>query len=42
MILMEKLTRRRWRDIVYPDHPHEKYKGTTDYLIDRLKSKATK
>ena len=25
--------------IVYPGHPHEKYKGSTDFLIDRLRVK---
>ena len=40
MILMEKLKEAKVEGIlVYPGHPHEKYKNSTDYLIDRLKAK---
>lgn len=40
MILMEKLKEAKVEGIlVYPGHPHEKYRNSTDYLIDRLKSK---
>ena len=40
MILMEKLKSAGVDAIlVYPDHPHEKYKTSADYLIDRLKAK---
>jgi acetyl esterase/lipase len=38
MILMEKLKAAGVEAIlVYPGHPHEKYKTSADYLIDRLK-----
>ena len=40
MILMEKLKEAKVEGIItYPGHPHEKYKNSTDYLIDRLKPK---
>ena len=40
MILMEKLEKEGVEGvIVYPDHPHEKYKTSADYLIDMLKAK---
>lgn len=40
MILMEKLKAEGVEGIlVYPGHPHEKYKVSADYLIDRLKAK---
>ncbi|HET6576178.1 MAG TPA: alpha/beta hydrolase [Fimbriiglobus sp.] len=40
MILMEKLKEVGVEGIiVYPGHPHEKYKTSADYLIDRLKAK---
>jgi acetyl esterase/lipase len=40
MILMEKLKAAGVEAIlVYPEHPHEKYKTSADYLIDRLKAK---
>ena len=40
MILMEKLKAAGVEAIlVYPGHPHEKYKTSADYLIDRLKAK---
>jgi acetyl esterase/lipase len=40
MILMEKLkTAGTDAILVYPGHPHEKYRNSTDYLIDRLKAK---
>ena len=40
MILMEKLKSAGVDAIlVYPDHPHEKYKTSADYLMDRLKAK---
>lgn len=40
MILMEKLKEKGVEGIlVYPGHPHEKYKTSADYLIDRLKAK---
>jgi acetyl esterase/lipase len=39
MILLEKLNDAKIEGIiVYPGHPHEKYKGSVDYLIDRLKA----
>lgn len=39
LILMEKLNDAKIEGIiVYPGHPHEKYKGMADYLIDRLKA----
>ena len=39
MILMEKLKDVKVEGIItYPGHPHEKYKNSTDYLIDRLKA----
>jgi hypothetical protein len=28
--------------LVYPGQPHEKYKTSADYLIDRLKARAEK
>lgn len=38
MILMEKLKAEKVDAIlIYPGHPHEKYKNSADYLIDRLK-----
>ncbi|MCZ2341532.1 MAG: alpha/beta hydrolase [Bacteroidales bacterium] len=38
MILMEKLNEKKVEGIlVYPGHSHEKYKNSTEYLIDRLK-----
>jgi acetyl esterase/lipase len=40
MILIEKLKAAGVEAIlVYPEHPHEKYKNSADYLIDRLKAK---
>jgi hypothetical protein len=40
VILMEKLTEVGVEGIlVYPGHPHPKYKSSADYLIDRLKAK---
>ncbi|HKB05944.1 MAG TPA: alpha/beta hydrolase [Gemmataceae bacterium] len=40
IILMEKLKAAGVEAIlVYPGHPHEKYKTSADYLIDRLKAK---
>ena len=43
MILMEKLKATGVEGIiVYPGHPHEKYKTSADYLIDRLSLKAGK
>jgi acetyl esterase/lipase len=40
MILMEKLKAAGVEAIlVYPEHPHEMYKTSADYLIDRLKAK---
>jgi acetyl esterase/lipase len=40
IILMEKLKAAGVEAIlVYPDHTHEKYKTSADYLIDRLKAK---
>lgn len=40
LILMEKLKEKGVEGIlVYPEHPHEKYKTSADYLIDRLKAK---
>jgi len=39
LILLEKLKEAKIEGIIiYPDHPHEKYKGSTDYLIDHLKA----
>lgn len=38
MMLMEKLKEKNVEGIlVYPGHPHEKYKDSAEYLIDRLK-----
>ena len=38
MILMEALKEKKVEGIiVYPNHPHDKYKTSADYLIDRLK-----
>lgn len=38
MILMEALKEKKVEGIVvYPGHPHDKYKTSADYLIDRLK-----
>jgi acetyl esterase/lipase len=43
MILMEKLEAAGVEAIlVYPDHPHEKYKTSADYLIDRLKANGSR
>lgn len=43
MILMEKIVANDLEGIlVYPGHEHERYKNSTAYLIDRLKSKPTK
>ena len=43
MILMEKLKATGIEGIiVYPGHPHEKYKTSADFLIDRLSSKTDK
>jgi hypothetical protein len=40
MILMEKLNELKLDGtITYPDKPHEKYKNSADYLIDRLKTR---
>jgi acetyl esterase/lipase len=40
MLLMEKLQDAKVEAIlVYPGHPHEKYKNSADFLIDRLKAK---
>ncbi|MSR54528.1 MAG: alpha/beta hydrolase [Gemmataceae bacterium] len=40
MLLMEKLNEAKVEGIMtYPGHTHEKYKGSVDYLIDRLKAK---
>ena len=40
MILMEKLREAKVEGIlVYPGHPHEKYKTSADFLSDRLKAK---
>lgn len=42
LILMEKLNEAKVEGIVaYPGKPHEKYKGSADYLIDRLKKSIT-
>jgi acetyl esterase/lipase len=43
MILMEKLKDAKVEGIlVYPGHPHERYKNSADYLIDRLTAKPGK
>jgi len=40
LILMEKLKEAKVEGIVvYPGHPHETYKTSADFLIDRLKAK---
>jgi len=40
MLLMERLNEAKVEGIItYPGHPHDKYKGSVDYLIDRLKAK---
>jgi len=40
MILVEKLKEAKVEGIlVYPGQPHEKYKNSTEYLIDRLKAR---
>jgi acetyl esterase/lipase len=39
LILMEKLKEKKVEGIlVYPGHPHEKYRTSAEYLIDRLKT----
>ena len=39
-ILMENLKPAGVEAVLeYPGHPHEKYKTSADYLIDRLKAK---
>jgi hypothetical protein len=43
MILMEKLQEVKVEGIlVYPGHPHDKYKTSADFLIDRLQAKPGK
>ena len=43
ILLMEKLKEAKVEGIiVYPGHPHEKYKNSADYLIDRLNAKSEK